>query len=531
MKKYKNLPIVLIILDGWGIAPDASGNAISRAKTPHFDKYVATYPSMRLAASGAYVGLSTHLPGNSEIGHINIGTGRIFQQHADIINQAINNGDFFENEAFLKAIENCKKNRTKIHLVGLLSQTNKHSKIEHVYALLKIFKKYRLTRVFLHLIVDGVDTSKISGLENLKNLIDYIEEIKSPAQIASICGRQYAMNRQCDWIKTQLAYNAMALGLGEQAKDPLSILSTSYENEIHDEDIKPANISFRNKAISKIDNGDSVIFFNYRNDGMRQLVKSFVLPEFNKFDRQKDFTNTVFCAMVKYAPDLPFDLVAFPKIKIKNSLTEVLNKDGLRQLNIAETEKFPHVTYYFNGEQHLEFTHYDEILVPSPKVALFNKKPEMSANKITDEVLRALSENKYDFLTVNFANADIVAHSEDFQATIKACQVIDKCLGKIVPVVLSKNGIVLICGDHGNAEEMQNIQTSEVDAGHSRNDVPFIMISNSWEGKTGGVPDSLGADLSLVKPVGKLADIAPTILNILKIEKPDDMTGNNLINL
>jgi len=531
MKKYKNLPIILLILDGWGIAPESAGNAVFRAKTPHFNKYVSTYPSMRLKASGEYVGLSVNQPGNSEIGHLNIGTGRMFNQHADIINKAINNGQFFENEAFLETISHCKKNRSKLHLVGLLSQTNKHSQIEHVFALLKLCKKYRLNRVFLHLIVDGVDTSQTSGLENIKHVLNFIDEIKSEAKIASISGRQFGMNRQYDWSKTQKAFAAMALGEGVMTKDALEIMKFSYDNDIHDQDILPAVVSSHNKAIAKIDNSDGVIFFNYRNDGMRQLANAFILPDFNKFPREKDLSKTVFCAMVRYSPDLPFDHVAFLNIKIKNCLTEVLDKDGLRQLNIAETEKFPHVTYYFNGEQNLDLNHYDEILIPSPKVALYNKKPEMSANKITDEILRVLSENKYDFITVNFANADILAHSGDFQATVKACQAVDKCLGKIIPSVLSKNGIVLICADHGNAEEMQDIKTGEVSVGHTMNDVPFVLISNRWEGITGGVPDSLGSDLSLVKAVGKISDIAPTILSILKIEKPEDMTGRNLIKL
>jgi 2,3-bisphosphoglycerate-independent phosphoglycerate mutase len=339
------------------------------------------------------------------------------------------------------------------------------------------------------------------------------------------------MDRDNHWERTEKAFNAMAMGESDNKfSDPLKAIEISYDkNKIYDEEFVPSVMIDKDKPVAKIQDNDAVIFFNFRSDRARQISEAFVLPEFNKFERKVNYRDLFFCAMYLYDKDLPLDAVAFYPLEIKNPLAKVISDAKLKQLHISETEKYAHVTYFFNGGQEQPFPGEDRIVIPSPRVASFAEKPEMSALKVTDEVAKAITENKYDFIVVNFANADIVGHTADLKATIKAVEIADKCLGKIVTLALSKNGVVLVTADHGNAEELQNIKTGEIDKEHSTNTVPLIIIGNEWEGKNVGLPDTVGGDLSLVQPASILADVAPTILKIMDLKKPDDMTGASLI--
>lgn len=531
MPKSKYKPVILVILDGWGVAPPSPGNAISRAKLPNFQKYIATYPALTLSASGNSVGLMWGEIGNSEVGHTNLGAGFIFYQTCPRINKTISDGSFFKNEAFLKAIDHVKKNKSRLHLIGMISSGGVHSHIDHLYALLQLAKKEKVKEVYIHAILDGRDTIYNTGKGFMEELLGKIKEIGVNAKIASISGRFYAMDRDNHWERTEKAFKAMALGASdEKFSDPVKAIEISYEkNKIFDEEFVPAVIIDHDKPVAKILDKDGIIFFNFRADRARQLTEAFVLPGFDKFDRQINYKDLFFCAMYLYDKDLPLDAVAFYPLEIKNPLAKVISDAKLKQLHIAETEKYAHVTYFLNGGQEEPYPHEDRIVIPSPRVASFAEKPEMSALKVTDEILKAVSENKYDFIVVNFANADIVGHTADLKATIKAVETIDKCLGKIVTLALSKNGVVLITADHGNAEELQNIKTGEIDKEHSTNPVPFIIIGNDWEGKNVGHPDLVGNDLSLVQPSGILADVAPTVLKIMGLKQPVDMTGTPLI--
>lgn len=528
--KTKNRPVVLIILDGWGIAPPAPSNAISQAKTPNLDKYITTYPAMTLVASGDSVGLSWGEMGTSEVGHTNIGAGTIFYQSLPRISKTIADGTFFENPAFLQAISHTKKYKSKLHLMGLVSSGGVHSHIEHLYALLELAKKQEVKEVYIHVFLDGRDTIYNSGKGFIQELQQKIKDLKIKAKIASISGRFYAMDRDNHWERIEKAFKVMATGESEHKySDPIKAIEISYENKIFDEEFIPSVMMEKNQPVALVEDKDAVIFFNFRSDRAREITQAFILPEFAKFPRPSEFKKLFFTGMMLYDNNLPLDAVAFLPTEITNPLAKVISDAGLKQLHIAETEKYAHVTFFFNGGIETPFKGEDRIVIPSPRVASYAEKPEMSALKVTDEVLKSVESNKYDFIVLNFANADIVAHTGDLKATIKACEVIDKCLGKIVSLVLSKNGTLLISADHGNAEELQNIQTGEIDKEHSTNSVPLLIIGNQWEGKSLGKNDALGADLSLVTPRGVLTDIAPTILKIMGVKKPKEMTGTALI--
>jgi len=530
MIKIKNRPVTLIILDGWGVAPAAPGNAITQAKLPNFNKYVSTYPALTLTASGDAVGLSWGEMGNSEVGHMNLGSGLIFYQNLPRISKTITDGTFFQNEAFLKAINHAKKHKSKLHLMGLVSSGGVHSHIEHLEALLDLAKKEQVKNVYVHAFLDGRDTIYNSGKGFIQELINKIKELKSPAKIATLAGRFYAMDRDNHWERTQKAFEAMTKGQSDKKyADPIRAIEDSYANNTFDEEFMPTVIVEKNKPVALIEDKDAIIFFNFRADRTRQLTQAFILPGFSKFERPSDFKNLFFSAMTLYDKDLPLDAVAFLPIEITNPLAKVISDVGLKQLHVSETEKYAHVTFFFNGGREEPYPNEDRIVIPSPRVASYAQKPEMSSPKVTDEVLKAIESKQYDFIVVNFANADMVAHTGDLKATIKACESIDKALGKIVTLSLNKNGVVLITADHGNAEELQNIKTGEIDKEHSTNSVPFIVIGNQWEGKNVGLPDAVGGDLSLLTPAGVLSDVAPTILKIMGIKKPKEMTGTSLI--
>ncbi|MDD5341048.1 MAG: 2,3-bisphosphoglycerate-independent phosphoglycerate mutase [Patescibacteria group bacterium] len=529
MTKLKNKPVALLILDGFGIAPPAPGNAISQAKKPNIDKYIATYPSMALVASGDSVGLSWGEMGTSEIGHQNIGSGMIVYQWLPRINKAISDGTFLKNEAFLKAAAHVKKNKSKLHLFGLVSSGGVHSHIDHLYSLLQFASRQKINEVYIHVILDGRDSIYNTGKGFVEELLNKIKELRVNAKIADISGRFYAMDRDNHWERTEKAFNAMVKGESdEKFEDPIKAVESSYKKKVYDEEFVPAVITKKGKPVGLIEDKDAVIFFNFRADRARQISEAFILPEFDKFPRP-DFSKLFFVGMTQYDKDLPLDAFAFAPIEIKKPLAKILSDAGLKQLHIAETEKYAHVTYFFNGGVEEPFPGEDRIVIPSPRVPSFDQKPEMSAYKVTDEIVKAVSENKYDFIVANFANTDIVAHTGNLKATIEAAEVVDKCVGKIINLILSKNGVVFLTADHGNGEELQNIKTGEMDKEHSTNPVPFIIIGHQWEGKNLGLPDSVGGDLSLVTPSGVLADVAPTILKVMGFKPSSEMTGTPLI--
>lgn len=525
-KKYK--PVVLLIFDGWGVAPQSSGNAITKANLPNFNKYLKNYPVMTLSASGSEVGLMFGEIGNSEVGHLNIGAGRVYYQSCPRINRDIDDGTFYTLPALLDAINQAKAKKGKLHLVGLLTNGNVHSSDKHLYALLELCVKEKFTKnVFVHVILDGRDSGYNSGLNLVKELENKMAALKV-GQIASVSGRFYAMDRDNRWERVESAYRAMAQGqAAATASSAVQAVESSYAGKVYDEEFIPTVIVKKDKPLATFAPGDSAIFFNFRPDRARELTKAFVLPGFDKFQRDyiKDLT---FVTMMEYEKDLPVRVVYAPQV-IHQSLAEIVSKAGLKQLHVAETEKYAHVTFFLNGTVEEPFAGEDRQLVASPKVANYADVPEMSAFGITKEILKALHKDYYDFVVANFANADMVGHTGNLAATITSVEVIDKCLGQIVDYTLSLGGVVLVTADHGNAEEVENLQTGEIDKEHSTNAVPFLIIGKDFEGMAGPSGDPPEGDLSLLPPVGVLADVAPTTLKLLGLKTPPEMTGRPLI--
>ncbi len=519
-------PVVLIILDGWGIAPDSIGNAITQAKTVNFDKYCQEYFCASLQASGEAVGLPFNEMGNSEVGHLNIGAGRIIYQNLQKINKSIVDKDFFENPIFINACKNVKKNFSALHLVGLLSTGGVHASVNHLYALLELAKKQAVEKVFIHIILDGRDMNYNSGLGLLKELQNEMKK-NNIGEIASISGRWWAMDRDNRWDRIEKAYNTIVNGESKNKNtNPIDAIEKSYDTKIYDEEFYPTVIiNNSGDPIAKIQNNDSVIFANYRADRGRELSKAFVLPSFDKFERKKYLKDLYFASMTQYDKDLPIE-VAYPPETIKNTLAEILSKNNLKQLHIAETEKYAHVTYFFNGGVEEKFEQEDWVLISSPAVEDYSQTPKMSAFKIKDIVLKELSANKYDFIVINFANPDMIAHTGNLQATISALEFVDKCLKEITQSVLSLDGVCLITADHGNAEELINLQTGEIDKEHSTSPVPFLIVGKEYENV-----EQSGQEikLELLSSSGVLADISPTILKIMNIEKPEEMKGRSLV--
>jgi len=515
-------------MDGWGVAPVADGNAITKAQTPNFTKFLKNYPTMTIHASGNEVGLLFGEMGNSEVGHLNIGAGRVYYQSCPRINQEIESGAFFKNPALLSAIEKVKKNKSKLHLVGLVSSGNVHASNAHLYALLELCKKEKLTKnVFIHGILDGRDALYNSGKEFILELQQKMAALKI-GQIASLSGRYFAMDRDNRWDRCEKAYRAIAEGKADRyAEDPIKAIDDAYAQKNYDEEFIPTVLTSKDKPLATVANGDAVIFFNFRPDRARELAQAFVVPSFNKFSKEY-LNDLLFVTMTEYEKNLPAT-VAYAPIVVHNSLAEVISKAGLKQMHAAETEKYAHVTFFLNGTVEEPFTGEDRLLIPSAKVSSYDQKPEMSALEITKEVNKIIDSAKYDFIVLNLANADMVAHTGDLQAGIKACEVVDKCLGEIADHALAQNGVVVITADHGNAEEMANLQTTEIDKEHSTNPVPFIVIGKDFMGQAGPAGDAPEGDLSLMHPVGVLADVAPTILKLLGVPQPEDMTGQALI--
>lgn len=513
-------PIILIILDGWGIGKDSKGNVLSRAKLPTIKKLNEFYPHVSLQASGISVGLPWGECGNSEVGHTTIGTGKIIYQSLPRVSMSIQNGEFFKNEEFLKAMDNAAKNKSALHLMGLVGNGAVHSHVNHLYALLEMAKNQKIEKVFIHLFTDGRDCAPTSAVQSIRDLQQKLNEYKI-GKIATIGGRYFGMDRNDNWDRIEKSYNSMTKGEGEQITDPIAYLQASYKKEVFDEYIEPAVITEGGKPVGTIQDNDSIIFFNFREDRARQITKAFVIPGFMKFKRTM-LKNITFVSMTQYEDGLPV-AVAFPPVKNIQSLGNLLSKAKKTQLRIAETEKFAHVTYFFNGGQEEALPHEDRVIIPSKNVASFDLAPEMSAVEITDTVLDVVSKDKYDFILINYANADIVGHTGNEKAAIQAVETIDKCLEKLIAPVLKKGGCILISADHGNVEEIKNAFTGEVNTEHSSNPVPLWFITS--ENHRPGDPN-LGQE-----PQGLLSDIAPTILELFEMKKPEEMTGSSLLSI
>lgn len=539
LKHGRPKPVVLVILDGWGIAPESAGNAISQAKTSNLDKYCQGYFCTTLQASGEAVGLPYNEMGNSEVGHLNIGAGRIVYQDLPRINKSITEENFFTNSIFLNACKNTQKNNSNLHLIGLLSNGGVHASVDHLYALLELAKQQKVKpastrggsstrggKVFIHAILDGRDMAYNSGVDLIRDLQNKIKKIKI-GKIATISGRWWTMDRDNRWDRTEVAYNTIVHGNGKDSfNDPIMAVEGSYKNKVYDEEFKPVVITNKaGKPLTKINNNDSVIFFNFRADRARQLTKVFTLPSFNKFDRGEYLKDLHFVTMTEYDKNLPVE-VAYPAEVITHPLARIISENHLKQLHIAETEKYAHVTYFINGGREEIFEGEDHVLVPSPSVENYATTPDMSANEIKTRVMKEMSNNKYDFIVINFANPDMIAHTGDIKATVRALETVDKCVNDIVEGVLSLNGVAIITADHGNAEALINLQTGEIDKEHSTAPVPCMVIGRNFinpEHTSGKI------DLTLLTPSGVLADIAPTILKIMKLKKGEDMTGRSLV--
>lgn len=501
-------PLLLMILDGFGINQGEYGNAIKAANTPNLDHYLANSPNTQIGASGMDVGLPDGQMGNSEVGHTNIGAGRIVYQELTRISKAISDGDFFQNETLVAAINNCKKNNTALHLMGLLSLGGVHSHTDHLYGLLEMAKKEGVKDVYVHCFMDGRDVPPSSGKDFIQNLEDKMKEI-GVGKIATVMGRYYAMDRDNRWERVSQAYNAIVNGEGNKNASAIDTMTASYAQSVTDEFIIPTIVT-ENATIKP---NDSVIFFNFRPDRAREITRTFVDPDFNGFERKKGLIPLHYVCMTQYDATMPNVYVAFKPQSLNDTFGEYISKNGLQQLRIAETEKYAHVTFFFNGGVEKVYEGEERALINSPKVATYDMQPEMSAYLVTEELLSRIDSQKYDVIVLNFANCDMVGHTGVFGAAVKAVETVDICMGRIVERILSQGGTALITADHGNADKMYEPDGSPFTA-HTTNPVPFIVIGQG--------------DCKLSHN-GRLADIAPTMLKLLGLPKPDAMTGTSII--
>lgn len=508
----KDKVTMLMILDGFGDNKNKDGNAIKLAKKPNIDKLMKKYPNTDIFTSGLHVGLPEGQMGNSEVGHTNIGAGRIVYQELTRITKSIEDGDFFSNPEFIAAIENCKKHNSKLHILGLVSDGGVHSHNRHLYGLLEMAKRRDFEDVYVHCFLDGRDTPPASAETYIAELQEKMKE-KGVGKIASLSGRFYAMDRDKRWQRVQKCYDALVNGEGEKAGDPIKAIEDSYQKEVFDEFVVPTVMCNGNEPVAKIEENDSVIFFNFRPDRAREITRALVDPEFDGFKTKK--MNLYYVCFTSYDETMPNVHIAFKKEPQKNTFGEVISEAGLTQLRIAETEKYAHVTFFFNGGEEKQYPGEDRILVPSPKVETYDMKPEMSAYEVTDKVCEALENDKYDVVILNFANTDMVGHTGSLQAAIKAVEAVDECVGKIVKIIEEKQGNLLITADHGNAEQMIDYKTGEPHTAHTTNPVPIILVTANKEYK--------------LKENGKLADLAPTMLDLMGIKQPEEMTGESLL--
>ena len=470
-----------------------------------------TCPTTDIYTSGLSVGLPEGQMGNSEVGHTNIGAGRIVYQELTRITKSIEDGDFFTNEEFIAAIENCKKYNSKLHIMGLLSNGGVHSHIRHLFGLLELAKRRDFEDVYVHCFMDGRDTAPSSGESFISELEEKMKE-KGVGKIATITGRFYAMDRDKRWQRVEKAYNALVRGEGEKATSAIGAVESSYQKEIFDEFIEPTVIVNGETPVATIGKHDSVIFFNYRPDRAREITRTLVDKEFNEFEVEKDLDLYYVC-MTSYDETMPNVHIAFKKEELKNTFGEYISNNNLTQLRIAETEKYAHVTFFFNGGEEKQYPGEDRILVPSPKVETYDLKPEMSAYEVTDKVVEAINSKKYDCIILNYANPDMVGHTGVLEAAIKAIETIDECVGRVVEAINNQDGVLIITADHGNAEQMIDYKTGEPHTAHTTNPVPLILV---------------GMENAKLRE-GRLADLAPTMLDIMNLEKPAEMTGESLI--
>ncbi len=507
-------PVVLMVLDGYGISDKTEGNAIAMAKTPVMDKLMAECPFVKGNASGLAVGLPDGQMGNSEVGHMNIGAGRIIYQDLTSITKAIEDGDFFTNEALLLAIENCKKNNSKLHLWGLLSDGGVHSHNTHLYGILELCKKQNFSEVYVHPFLDGRDTPPASGKDFVAELVDKMAEI-GVGKIATISGRYYAMDRDNNWDRVEKAYAAIVYGEGVEASDPVQAVADSYKAEKTDEFVLPTVIMADGRPVAKVEANDSVIFFNFRPDRAREITRAFCADEFSGFERRGGRLPLTYVCFKDYDESIPNKIIAFKKQEITNTFGEYLAANGKTQLRLAETEKYAHVTFFFNGGIEEPNKDEDRILVKSPSVATYDLQPEMSAPEVGEKLTAAITSDKFDVIIINFANPDMVGHTGVIPAAIAAVERVDQCVGAAVDAVKSVDGVLFICADHGNAEQMINYETGAPHTAHTTNPVPFILYNYDENVK--------------LREGGCLADIAPTLLEIMELPQPKEMTGKSLI--
>ena len=515
-------PLVLIVMDGYGINPRRDANAVALASKPNLDRIAREWPHTQLATSGEAVGLPEGQMGNSEVGHLNIGAGKRVLQEYTRVTAAIHDGSFFSNPALLKAIEHAKRNNSKLHFCGLLGPGGVHAHQSHLEACLRLATKHEVERVYIHAFTDGRDTSPFGGKEYMAELVARAKEIggEHPARVATVSGRYYAMDRDNRWDRIARVYNAMTRGEGQRALDPVAAIAASYEAKVTDEFIEPIVLVEDDHPVALVEAGDSVVYYNFRSDRGRELTKAFVLPELphqaeGKFTRGPKLDDLVFVTMTEYEAGLPVD-VAFPADNVDEPIAKILSDRGMRQFHTAETEKYAHVTFFFNGGREAPFPGEDRLLVPSPKVATYDLKPEMSAPELTDEAVRRILSGDYDVIVMNYANADMVGHTGVLEAAINAVEAVDAGVGRVVEATLAQGGAALITADHGNAEQLIEYDSGKPHTFHTTNPVPFYFVVPQWPG-------------AVLRENGILADVAPTMLQLLGIPQPATMTGRTLI--
>jgi len=505
-------PVALIILDGFGCRKETEGNAVHLAKKPNFDRYWNTYPHTNLIASGEAVGLPEGQMGNSEVGHLNIGAGRVVYQDLTRVSKSVREGEFYKNQAFLNAMAHCKEKGTALHLYGLVSDGGVHSHISHLMALLELAKDQGLTKVYVHAFLDGRDVIPGSARRYIADLQKKMQEL-GVGEISTVQGRYYAMDRDKRWERTEKAYRAMVYGEGPTATDPLIALEQSYNASVTDEFVLPTVIVREDGSpFGLIEDNDGIIVFNFRPDRAIQISQVFTNEDFRGFERGEKFPrNLHYVTLTKFSESVG-GFVAYKPTNLDNTLGEVLTQNGMKQLRIAETEKFPHVTSFFSGGREAQFEGEERVLIPSPKVATYDLKPEMSAYELADACVQKIEEGRLDFIVLNFANPDMVGHTGSLEAAIKAVEVVDECLGQVVEAVHKAGGTCLITADHGNAD-MMIMPTGEPCTTHTTNPVPFIVTKEGVELREDGI----------------LADIAPTVLTLLELQQPTEMTGKPVI--
>ncbi|MDW7660155.1 MAG: 2,3-bisphosphoglycerate-independent phosphoglycerate mutase [Bacillota bacterium] len=503
-------PTAIIIMDGWGQNDSVRGNAVAMADTPNYDRLIQKYPNTLIAASGLDVGLPNGQMGNSEVGHLNIGAGRVIYQELTRITKSILDGDFFTNKELVGAMEHAKANGTKLHTWGLLSDGGVHSHIDHLKALIKMAKDYGLENIYVHAFMDGRDTSPTSGIDYIKELEAYMKEVDF-GKIASVSGRYYSMDRDKRWERIEKSYQMLVLGVGNTSESAVEVMEKTYEAGITDEFVLPTVIVENGSPVATVGANDAVVFFNFRPDRAREITRAIVDVDFDGFKR--DYFETKYVGFTQYDKTIENIEIAYAQQSINNTMGEYLSNLGKTQLRIAETEKYAHVTFFFNGGVEAPNAGEDRVLIESPKVATYDLKPEMSAYEMTDRLLDELNRDYYDFIIINYANPDMVGHTGIIEAAVKAVEVVDECLGKVVAKLEEKQGAFLITADHGNAEQMLTEDGSPFTA-HSTNHVPCIL---------GGA-----GNVKLIDD-GKLCDLAPTVLELMGLDKPQEMTGNSII--